>query len=103
MSDDDLSGWALPAFKPDEALQTLRRGLRDLKLQEQAGTAPLRYQFKGKPVAELSLAEGGLQARWVKRPSHSPEWQSRTLGNAAAVRDWLAALKRQAAGWDGEE
>jgi len=56
MSDDLGDFFALPPFKPDEALVQMRRQLKDMKLQEQPGSAPLRFALKGVVVAELQVA-----------------------------------------------
>ena len=98
--DDDLDGFASPAFKPDEALQTLRRELRGLGLSEREG----RFERGGTPIARAAVAGAVLQAARVKRPSRtSPEWLGKDLKNGADVRSFVADLKKQLSLWsDGD-
>ena len=48
----DEFGFALPPFKPDEALQTLRRELRALGLTEREG----RFERRGVLIARCTLS-----------------------------------------------
>ena len=94
--DDDLPGFAPPPFKPDAALQALRRDLRALGLTEREG----RFERRGTPIARAAVAGAALQAARVKRPSRtSPEWLGQELKNGADVRNFLADLKRQLSLW----
>lgn len=92
-------GFALPPFKADEALQRLKRHLRDMRLLERAG----RHEWKGDPLVELSLDGDAIVARSVKRPARSPDWQQKKLANDAEVRRWLEDFKRQFAGWNDRD
>lgn len=113
MSDDLGDFFALPPFKPDEALVQLRRQLKDLKLLEQPGSTPHRFALAGQRgvvVAELQVAAdtaGGakpaIAAAVVKRPLQRPEWVRQQLDSRDAVRKWLDALKRQLANWTDED
>lgn len=99
MSDDDW-GFALPAFKPEEALLRLSRDLRELGLSERQG----RWERRGLLIAQLQLQPDHVQAARVKRPSRSsPEWQTRSLKSSAAVRDFVADLKKQLAQWNDDD
>ncbi len=96
MSDPDFGGFAPPAFKPEEALQKLKKELRDLGLAEREG----RFERRGVQIARAAVDGAVLQAAVVRRPSrNSPEWQSKTLKNSADVRDFVAQLKRNLAAW----
>lgn len=98
MSDD--FGFALPPFKADEALQTLRRDLRGLGLIEREG----RFERRGTPVARAAVDGATLAAARVKWPSRTnPEWQARVLRSAADVRDFVADLKKQLAQWSDRD
>ena len=66
MNDD---AFAPPAFKPDEALAGLKRGLRELGLTEREG----RFELAARPVASLALEAGAITARMVKHPALSPQ------------------------------
>jgi hypothetical protein len=93
-------GFAPPPFKPDEALQRLRRDLRELGLSEREG----RFERGGMAIARVAVDGNALQAATVRRPSRlSPEWQMRTLKTSADVRDFTAALKRQLATWSDRD
>jgi hypothetical protein len=94
MSDD--SGFAPPPFKPDEALQRLRRELRDLGLAEREGV----FERRGLAIARVRVDGTQLAAAIVQRPSrNSAQWQARTLASSAAVRDFSAALKKALQQW----
>ena len=96
---DDL-GFAVPAFKPDEALQRLKRDLRDLGLVERDG----RFERRGSAIARAAVEGDLLRAARVKRPSRtSPEWIDKRLRSAADVRDFVADLKKQLAQWSDRD
>lgn len=98
MSDD--FGFASPAFKPDEALQKLKRDLRDLGLSERAGT----FERRGTAIARATVDGAVLRAARVKRPSRtSPEWVDKALKSSADVRDFVADLKKQLALWSDRD
>jgi hypothetical protein len=100
MSTDDNAGFALPAFKPEEALLKLQRDLRDLGLAEREG----RFERRGSPIARAAVDGTTLRAARVKRPSRtSPEWTEKPLRSAADVRDFVADLKRQLALWSDRD
>ena len=91
--------FAPPPFQPGEALQQLRRALRELRpLAERAGD-PVAFELGGQRVVELSVQGGALAARLARRPARTPEWQARTLKDAADVRDFTDSVKRALSGW----
>lgn len=97
---DEDWGFALPAFKPDEALQRLRRDLRELGLAEREG----RFERRGLAVARAAVDGAVLKVALVKRPSRSPEWTDKTLKDSAQVRDFVALVKKNLSGWsDADE
>ncbi len=101
MSDDFF---ALPAFKPDEALVGLRRQLRDLRvLAERLVDGKPGVELKGKRVAEFATTADAITARLVKRPAVSPEWETHTLKNGADVRRFLDEIKKRLARWTDED
>ncbi|WP_088283294.1 hypothetical protein [Ideonella sp. A 288] len=98
MSDD--FAFAAPPFDPGEALQRLKRELRDLGLAERDG----RFERRGVAMARASVDDGALLAARVRKPSrNSPEWQARTLRSSADVRDFVADLKKQLALWSDRD
>ena len=99
MPDDDF-GFAPPAFKPDEALQRLKRDLRELGLTEREG----RFQRGATAMARVAVDGATIKAERVKRPSrNSPEWLVRTLRSSADARDFVADLKKQLALWSDRD
>jgi len=88
--------YALPPFKPDEALIQLKRAARDLRgLNERAD----QFEWKGHPVLELAVEGATLVAKLAKRPAHSPQWETRTMKNNADVRKFSDELKARVARW----
>ena len=99
MNTEDF-GIAAPPFKPEDALASLARSLRELGLLERAG----RFERRGTPIARAAVDGGALRAARVKRPSRtSPEWQERLLHSSADVRDFVADLKKQLAQWSDRD
>lgn len=97
MSDDFF---APPAFRPDEALQRLRRELRELGLTERAGV----FERRGVAIARAAVDGAVLQAARVQRPSRSsPEWRPRTLKSNVELRDFVAELKQRLALWSDRD
>ena len=94
MSDD--IGFAPPPFKPDEALQRLRREFRAMGLNEREGV----FERRSLAVARVRVDGAWLAAALVQRPSRaSPQWQARTLDSSAAVRDFCAETKKKLQQW----
>jgi hypothetical protein len=98
MSDDDF-GFALPPFKPEEALQTLKRTLRDLKLAERGPG----FELRGKRVLEVAHEGDALQVRLARKLALTPEWDRLTLRNANEQRKLVEELKKRLARWDQED
>ena len=85
-----------PSFKPDEALQRLKRELREMGLAEREGV----FERRGVAIARVRVDGATLSAAIVKRPSRaSPQWQARTLASSAAVRDFSAELRKALQQW----
>lgn len=96
----DEWGFAPPPFKPDEALQRLKRDLREAGLAEREG----RFERRGTPIAMASIDGASLLAAVVRKPVRSsPEWHSRTLKSSADVRDFVADLKKKLAAWSDSD
>jgi len=88
--------FALPPFKPDEALAQLKRAVRDLRGLAERGEG---FDWKGHPVLELRVDGSTLVGKLAKRPAHSPQWESRTMKNNADVRKFGDELKARVARW----
>ena len=98
MSDD--FGFALPPFKPEEALLKLKRDLRELGLTEREG----RFERRGTAIARAAVDGATIRAARVKRPARSsPEWQEKVLKSSADARDFVADLKKQMAQWSDRD
>jgi hypothetical protein len=97
---NEEGGFAPPPFKPDEALQSLKRELRGLGMTEREG----RFERKGTPIAKAVVAGDSIDAARVKRPSrNSPEWLPKRLRSSADARDFVADLKKQLAQWSDSD
>ena len=99
MSDDFF---ALPPFKPAEALQLLKRNLRDLRTVTERGDA---FELKGSRVIELAAAAQHIDARLAKRPMRggTPEWDTFKLAASPDVRKFTDEVKRRLARWTEED
>ncbi|AWI54723.1 hypothetical protein DEH84_15825 [Aquabacterium olei] len=106
MSDELGDFFALPAYKPEEALVALRRSLRECRpLTEQGTGTPVRFTWRGLPAIELARTEGAatLSVALAKRPSQRPDWARRTLASSAEQRQWLDDVRRALKRWDDED
>lgn len=98
MSDDDF-GFALPPFSPEDALLTVRRTLRDLKLSERGNG----FELRGKRVLEISAEAGALQVRLARKLALTPEWDRLSVRNASDQRKLIDDVKKRLARWAQEE
>ena len=97
---DDTWGLAPPPFQAEEALQRLKRDLRDLGLTERAGS----FERAGVALVRAAVSQGHIAAAVVRKPSrNSPEWQARSLKTSAEVRDFTQHLKKQLALWSDRD
>ena len=97
---EDTWGFAPSAFRPEEALQRLRRELRELGLTERSGV----FERAGLTLAKAAVSQAHNEAAVVRKPSrNSPEWQTRTLKTSAEVRDFTQHLKKQLAQWSDRD
>lgn len=98
-SSDDNFGFAPPPFKADEALVSLKRQLRDLKLAERGNA----FEQRGKRVVELTVDAGTIQAKLARRLALTPEWDRFTLKSATDQRKLLDEVKKRLARWEHDE
>jgi len=96
MSDDFF---APPPFKPDDALLNAKRELRALGLTEREGI----FERKGQQIARIAVDGAALKAAVVKRPGRTPEWSEKSLTSSAALRDFVADLKKKLATWSDRD
>ena len=98
MSSDDF-GFAPPAFNADNALVTIKRTLRDLKLAERGNA----FEMRGKRVVELAIDGGAINAKLARRLMLTPEWDRITVKSAADQRKLLDDVKKRLSKWESEE
>lgn len=96
---DELAGFAPPPFKPEEALQQIKRALRDLKLAERGNG----FEQRGKRVLELKPEATQISARIARKLALTPEWDALTVKSAADQRKLLEEVKKRLARWDRDE
>lgn len=99
MTTDDFS-FALPPFKPDEAIVKLRRDLRQLRGLTARGDW---FEYRGQPVVSLTLEPDCIRARVVERPARTPHWEDRRLASGADVRRFTEDVRRGLARWNEDE
>ena len=97
--DDDFGGFAPPPFKPEDALQQLKRSLRDLKLAERGNG----FELRGKRVLELQVQDGAIQARIARKLAMTPEWDKQLVQSSPEQRKLIDEIKKRLARWEREE
>lgn len=98
MADDDF-GMALPAFKPDEALVSLKRSLRDLKLSERGAG----FELRGKKVVECVIDGDVLRLKLARRLMNTPEWDAVVIRSAGDQRKLVDEVKKRLERWQRED
>ena len=98
MSEEDF-GVAPPPFKPEEALQSLKRTLRDLKLAERGNA----FELRGKRVLDIRTEADALHVRIARKLALTPEWDAFGVRNAKEQRKLLDDVKKRLARWAHED
>jgi hypothetical protein len=96
---DDSFAIPPPAFKAEEALVTIKRALRDMKLAERGNA----YELRGKRVVELSIDGDAINAKLARRLMLTPEWDRVAVKSAAEQRKLIDDIKKRLARWEQEE
>ena len=99
MSGDDGFGFAPPPFNAENALQNIKRGLRDLKLAERGNN----FELRGKRVLELSVDGATIRVRIARRLALTPEWDQQLVSAADDQRKLLDEVKKRLARWERDE
>lgn len=97
MSDD--AGFAPPPFSADNALVTIKRALRDMKLAERGNA----YELRGKRVVELSIDGAAINAKLARRLMLTPEWDRVNVTSAEQQRKLIDDVKKRLSKWETEE
>ena len=92
--------FALPPFKPDEAMQQLKRFVRDLRALTEKGTG---FELQGVAVLDLQTQSDVICARIARRRSQRSEWDVQTLKSSADVRKLQDDIKRRLLRWVDED
>lgn len=96
MSDDFF---ALPPFKPADALIQLKRSLRELRPLAERGDG---FDLQGQRMIELAIDGQTLIAKLAQRQSQSPQWDKFVLRNGADMRKCIDEAKKRLARWTEE-
>ena len=99
MSDGTEDFFAPPPFKPAEALQQLKRTLRDLRPLAERGEG---FELHGQRVVELKADAGTIAVKLARRPAQVPDWDRFVLKNSADVRKCVDEVKKRFAHWTEE-
>jgi hypothetical protein len=99
VSNEDTFGFAAPPFNADNALVTIKRALRDMKLAERGDA----YELRGKRVVELSIDGDKIAAKLARRLMLTPEWDRVAVKSAAEQRKLIDDIKKRLARWEQEE
>ena len=99
MADDNDFGFAPPPFDAGNALQQLKRALRDLKLAERGSG----FELRGKTVVQLAVEDGAIAARLARRLAITPEWDRIAVRSGADQRKLVDEIKRRLERWQGED
>ena len=93
MSDDPF---APPPFDPGNALASLRRTLRELRLDERGGA----FELRARPVVRARPDAGVLRLEIARRLSRTPEWDGFEVRDHAQLRRFVDELRKRMARWD---
>ena len=99
MNDDELGGFAPPAFDASNALEQIKRSLRDLKLAERGKG----FDLRGKPVLELTLDNSQINVRIARKLALTPEWDLLAVNSSSHQRKLLDDIKRRLERWERED
>jgi hypothetical protein len=98
MSDADI-GFAPPPFKPEDALQQIKRSLRDLKLSERGNS----FELRGKRVVELAADPAQVNARLARKLALTPQWDALTIKSATDQRKFIDETRKRLARWSQDD
>ncbi len=94
-----MNGFAPPPFNADNALVTIGRALRDLKLAARGNA----FEMRGKRVVELAVDGTAINARLARRLALTPEWDRVSVSSAEQQRQLIDEVKKRLARWEQED
>ena len=99
MSASDDFDFAPPPFNADNALVTIKRALRDMKLAERGNA----FEMRGKRVVELTVDGAAINAKLARRLMLTPQWDRMAVQSAADQRKLLDEVKKRSSKWESED
>jgi len=96
MNDDFF---APPAFKPDAAVQQLKRSLRDLRPLAERGNG---FELQGMRVIELESDDKTVTVKLAQHQARTAQWDKLVLKSSADVRKCVDEAKKRLARWTEE-
>ena len=94
-----MTEFAPPPYNADNALVTIKRSLRDMKLAERGNA----YEMRGKRVVELVVEGAAINAKLARRLMLTPEWDRLAVKSATDQRKLLDEVKKRLSKWESEE
>ena len=98
-SSSDSFGIVPPPYKPEGALVTIKRQLRDCGLAERGNA----FELRGKRVVELAIDADAIQAKLARRLAMTPQWDRFALKSAADGRKLVDEVKKRLSRWEHDE
>jgi hypothetical protein len=95
---DDL--FALPPFKPADALVQLKRSLRELRVLAERGDD---FELNGLRVVELQADTEVITVRLARRAARTPDWDRLVLKSGADVRKCVDEVKKRLVRWTEDD
>jgi hypothetical protein len=97
--DDDNFSIGAPLFNADNALEQIKRALRDMKLSARGNA----FELRGKAVVQLEADAGSVHTKLARKPAFTPEWDNITVKTSADQRKLLDEVKKRLARWTAED
>ena len=88
----------MPSFKADDALLTLKRMLRDLRLTQRGDG----FDWKAQRILEWTLQGDVIEVRLTNRPLASPQFDQMKISSSSQIRQLGEELQRRLARWSDE-
>jgi hypothetical protein len=99
MADDESWGFAPPPFNVADAMEKIRRALRDARLAERGNG----FELRGRRLVECEPGATEIAVRLARRPAFTPEWDRLTIRGSADVRRFLDTLNQRLRRWQDDD